>query len=97
MFPERSGQPMGQRELDFVINPFPLAVRLYTTRSPQVGAVTRNLGLVKRQKSLFSLKVVAEIINPVMAPVQFDGIKRQLRVTEATHICVLNFLLFIYP
>ncbi len=45
----------------------------------------------------FLLKVVAEVIDPVMGSFQFGCIKRQVRTIEATHIRMMNLLLVIYP
>jgi hypothetical protein len=36
--------------------------------------------------SLFVLKVVPEVIDPVMGPFQLGGIQRQIRTIEATNI-----------
>jgi hypothetical protein len=48
-------------------------------------------------KSLFLLKVVAEVIDPVMASFQRGRVKRQIRTIEPTHTRMLSFLLIIYP
>ena len=48
-------------------------------------------------KSLFFLKVVPEVIDPVMGSFQIGCIKRQIRTIEATNIRVMNLLLVLYP
>ena len=48
-------------------------------------------------KSLFLLKVVPEVIDPVMGPFQLGCIKRQIRTIEATNIRMMNLLLVIHP
>ena len=47
--------------------------------------------------SLLLLKVVAEIIDPVMGSFQSGCIQHQIRTVEATNIRVVNLLLVIYP
>src|SRR6202044_3895908 len=46
---------------------------------------------------LFLLKVVAEVIDPVMGSSQLGRIERQIRTFEATNIRAMNLLLVIYP
>src|SRR4029077_9898275 len=48
-------------------------------------------------KSLFLIKIVSEVINPVMGPFQLGCIKRQIRTIEATNIRMVNLLLVIHP
>jgi hypothetical protein len=48
-------------------------------------------------KSLFLLKVVPEVIDPVMGPFQLGCIKRQIRTIEAMNIRMMNLLLVIHP
>ena len=48
-------------------------------------------------KSLFLLKVVPEVIDPVMRSFQRGCIKRQIRSIEATNIRMMNLLLVIHP
>ena len=50
-----------------------------------------------RQNALFLLKVVAEVIDPVMGSSQLGHIERQIRTIEATNIRVMNLLLVLYP
>jgi hypothetical protein len=45
-----------------------------------------------RQNALFLLKVVAEVIDPVMGSSQLGRIERQIRTIEATNIRVMNLL-----
>ena len=47
--------------------------------------------------ALFLLKVVAEVIDPVMSSFQLSFIKRHPRTIEATNIRVMNLLLVLYP
>src|SRR5438445_5602424 len=47
--------------------------------------------------ALFLLKVVAEVIDPVMRSFQLSCIKRHPRTIEATNIRMMNLLLVIYP
>jgi hypothetical protein len=47
--------------------------------------------------SLFLLKVVAEVIDPVMRSFPLSCIKRHPRTIEATNIRMMNLLLVIYP
>jgi hypothetical protein len=47
--------------------------------------------------ALFLLKVVAEVIDPVMGSSQLGRIERQIRTIEATNIRVMNLLLVRYP
>jgi hypothetical protein len=47
--------------------------------------------------ALFLLKVVAEVIDPVMGSSQLGRIERQIRTIEATDIRVMNLLLVLYP
>jgi hypothetical protein len=48
-------------------------------------------------KALFLLKVVPEVIDPVMGSFQLGCIKRQIRTIEATNICKMNLHLVIHP
>jgi hypothetical protein len=48
-------------------------------------------------KSLFLLKVVPEVIDPVMGSFQRGCIKRQIRTIEARNIRMMNLLLVIHP
>ena len=48
-------------------------------------------------KSLFLLKVVPKVIDPVMGSFQLGCIERQIRTIEATNICMMNLLLVIHP
>src|SRR6202011_5359824 len=47
--------------------------------------------------ALFLLKVVAEVIDPVMGSSQLGRIERQIRTIEATNIRVRNLLMVLYP
>ena len=47
--------------------------------------------------ALFLLKVVAEVIDPVMGSSQLGRIERQSRTIAATNIRVMNLLLVFYP
>jgi Na+/citrate or Na+/malate symporter len=47
-------------------------------------------------KSLFLLKVVPEVIDPVVGSFQLGCIKGQIRTIEATDICMMNLLLVIH-
>ena len=47
-------------------------------------------------KSLVLLKVVAEVIDPVIGSFQLGRIERQVRTIEATNIRVMNLFLVIY-
>ena len=46
---------------------------------------------------LFLLKVVAEVIDPVMSSFQLTGVKRSRRTIETTNIRMLNLFLIVYP
>src|SRR5271167_4380558 len=48
-------------------------------------------------KSLFFLKVVPEVIDPVMGSFQLGCIKCQIRTIEATNICAMDLVLVIHP
>jgi hypothetical protein len=48
-------------------------------------------------KLLFLLKVVPEIIDPVVGPFQVGCIQHQVRTIEATNIRMMNLLLVIHP
>jgi len=56
-----------------------------------------ELGSALPIKALFVLKMVPEVIDPVMGSFQLGCIKRQIRTIEATNICMMNFLLVIHP
>src|SRR6266550_3733583 len=56
-----------------------------------------ELGSALPIKALFLLKVVPEVIDPVMGSFELGCIKRQIRTVEATNICMMNLLLVIYP
>src|ERR1700739_1400807 len=56
-----------------------------------------ELGSALLIKALFLLKVVPEVIDPVMASFQLGCIKGQVRTIEATNICMMNLLLVIHP
>ena len=48
-------------------------------------------------KSLFLLKVVPEVIDPMMGPFQLGRIERQLRAIEAANIRIRDLLPLVYP
>lgn len=48
-------------------------------------------------KSLFLLKVVPEVVDPVIGSFQRGCIERQIRTIEATNIRMMNLLLVIHP
>jgi hypothetical protein len=49
-----------------------------------------ELGSALPMNALFLLKVVPEVIDPVMGSFQLGCIKRQIRSIEVANICMMN-------